>query len=190
MNEPTQGFLVGKKVKLVAPNEEQDAVTLSNWTRDSEYWRLCLAEPARFRYPAGQIKWIKEAKQNGYLFMIKTQPQDVIIGQIEISEINRTSANGWLSISIGDREYWGKKYGVEAIQLMMDFGFTTLNLHRISLTVFSYNGRAIKAYQKVGFKMEGSEKEALWRDGKRWDIIYMGILKGEWQDIIKVRNNL
>jgi len=56
-----------------------------------------------------------------------------------------------------------------------------LNLHRVSLDVFEYNPRAIRSYEKVGFKHEGRVRQALNRDGRRWDILYMGILREEWE---------
>ena len=63
---------------------------------------------------------------------------------------------------------------------MMGFAFLVLNLHRLSINVFAYNQRAIKAYERLGFKFEGIERKMLLRDGQRWDVIYMGILKDEW----------
>ena len=66
---------------------------------------------------------------------------------------------------------------------MLGYGFNQLNLHRIFLTVLSFNARAIRAYEKVGFKKEGVFREHIYRDGKYHDVYYMGILENEWREL-------
>ncbi|MGQ0601025.1 MAG: GNAT family N-acetyltransferase, partial [Anaerolineales bacterium] len=61
------------------------------------------------------------------------------------------------------------------------YGFTELNLHRVSLGVFSYNGRAVRSYEKAGFRIEGRSRQAVSRDGQRFDDVWMGILREEWE---------
>jgi len=68
------------------------------------------------------------------------------------------------------------------MNLILRFAFCELNLHRVNLNVFEYNPRAIHCYEKVGFKHEGRLRQCLNRDGRRWDLVYMGILRGEWQE--------
>jgi RimJ/RimL family protein N-acetyltransferase len=175
-----KNFFQGKWVRLVAPIPAEDAVLLSDWTRDSGYFRLAIDEPARFRYPQTQKKWLEETSQKGYPFMVVTQAEDKKIGEVELDGFNAVCAHAWLGIGIGERDYWGKGYGSEAVGLVLDFAFLWLNLHRVSLSVNEYNPRALRAYEKIGFKMEGTQRKALFRDGRRWDMIYMGILKDEW----------
>ena len=67
------------------------------------------------------------------------------------------------------------------MRVILRFAFTELNLHRVSLTVFDYNQRAIRSYEKAGFRMEGRQRGFLKREGQRWDLIYMGILRSEWE---------
>ena len=55
-----------------------------------------------------------------------------------------------------------------------------MNLRRVSLNVFEYNPRGIRSYEKAGFRHEGRQRQYLNRDGRRWDIVYMGILREEW----------
>ena len=173
-------YFRGKLVRLVVPVPDKDSILLSDWTRDSSYFRFASDVPARYRYPETQKRWLEEIGLSGYVFMIVTQVENKTIGEIEIDGINPCSGNAWLGIGIGDRDFWGKKYGSEAVELMMGFAFLVLNLHRLSINVFAYNQRAIKAYERLGFKFEGIERTMLLRDGQRWDVIYMGILKDEW----------
>jgi RimJ/RimL family protein N-acetyltransferase len=88
----------------------------------------------------------------------------------------------WLGIGIGDREQWGKGYGREAMELVLRYGFHELNLHRIQLTVFEYNERAIALYEKLGFRREGVYREFMQRDGKRYDMLLYGLLRREWEN--------
>jgi RimJ/RimL family protein N-acetyltransferase len=86
-----------------------------------------------------------------------------------------------VGIGIGEREYWGKGYGKDAMRIMLRYAFMELNLHRVSLNVYEYNPRAIRSYEKAGFTVEGRQRQALNRDGRRWDMIYMGSLREEWK---------
>jgi RimJ/RimL family protein N-acetyltransferase len=189
MSEINPKFFQGKLVRLITPIPEEDSILLSDWTRDSGFFRFAMGEPARYRYPVTIKKWFEETSQSGYPFMVVTQVENKKIGEIEIDGINHISGNGWLGIGIGERNYWGKGYGSEAITLILDFAFLWLNLHRVSLDVFEYNTRGVRAYEKLGFKLEGRKRGALLRDGQRWDLLYMGILKDEWIDM-KQRINL
>jgi RimJ/RimL family protein N-acetyltransferase len=112
--------------------------------------------------------------------MIQTLANDQGIGFVGMDGINWVHGEAWLGIGIGDRRFWGQGYGTEAVRLILKYGFGELNLYRISLNVFDYNGRAIGSYQKAGFKIEGRARSAVKRDGKRWDLVFMGILGSEW----------
>lgn len=79
------------------------------------------------------------------------------------------------------RQYQDKGYGSEAISWMLDWAFLTAGLHRVELTVFEWNERAQRVYQKLGFVAEGRKRESLWKAGRWWDTIFMGILDHEWE---------
>ena len=70
---------------------------------------------------------------------------------------------------------------------MLAHAFDTLGLHRVGLTVFAFNERAIRSYRKVGFLVEGHAREAIWRDGRYWDEVAMSILEPEWRAIEAAR---
>jgi RimJ/RimL family protein N-acetyltransferase len=69
------------------------------------------------------------------------------------------------------------------MRLMVRYGFTELNLHRISLTVFEHNPRGIRSYEKCGFKHEGRIRDFQLRDGNRSNLLHMGILRTEWENL-------
>jgi len=70
------------------------------------------------------------------------------------------------------------------MRVMLRYAFAELNLHRVSLNVFEYNPRAIRSYEICGFVREGRCRQALHRDGRRWDLIYMGIMREEWRESV------
>jgi hypothetical protein len=74
----------------------------------------------------------------------------------------------------------GVEKGTDAMRVMLRYVFNELNLRRVSLIVFEYNLRAIRSYEKVGFVHEGRVRRVMQRDGRRWDFLYMGILREEW----------
>jgi len=171
----------GELVRLAAPNPETDAETVARWTRDSEYWRLMDSGPAGPR-PAVRIKERLSAdpKDSLFLFYVRALADDRLLGRIDVEVDYWPHGEGWVGIDIGDRAEWGKGYGTDAMRVMLRYVFTELNLHRVSLNVFAYNPRAIRSYEKAGFVVEGRRRQALNRDGRRRDIIHMGILREEW----------
>jgi RimJ/RimL family protein N-acetyltransferase len=90
---------------------------------------------------------------------------------------NRSTEVG---IVIGDKSYWDQDYGTEAMQLLLEYAFNTLNLHRVYLRVFEDNPRAIRAYEKAGFIHEGRMRQAEYRRGGYRDVLLMSVLRSEW----------
>ncbi|KAK6849353.1 hypothetical protein PG995_013186 [Apiospora arundinis] len=86
----------------------------------------------------------------------------------------------FLSIDIV-RDYRGKGYGGEAIEWALGFAFRMANMHRVSLTTFSYNGGAMRLYRKLGFVQEGSQREDVWFNGGWHDCVLYGMLEDEWR---------
>jgi RimJ/RimL family protein N-acetyltransferase len=103
-----------------------------------------------------------------------------LIGSSAFSQLDPDNGSVLYHITIGEKDAWGKGYGTEATRLMLDHAFGTLGLHRVALSVFSFNERAIRSYEKVGFSVEGRSREAIWRDGRYWDELQMSILTEEW----------
>jgi len=113
---------------------------------------------------------------------IHVREDDRLIGTCAFSQLDGDNGSALFHITIGEVDSWGRGYGTEATRLMVDHGFGTLGLHRISLTVFAFNERAIRAYRRCGFMEEGRAREAIWRDGRRWDELLMGMLAHEWRE--------
>jgi RimJ/RimL family protein N-acetyltransferase len=106
---------------------------------------------------------------------------DRLIGTCAFSQLDGDNGSALFHITIGEKDAWGHGYGTEATQLMVDHAFGALGLHRIGLSVFEFNERAIRSYVSCGFAIEGRAREAIWRDGRWWDELSMSILDSEWR---------
>jgi RimJ/RimL family protein N-acetyltransferase len=101
------------------------------------------------------------------------------IGTCGLFNIHRTAGHAELGIGIGDKEYWGRGYGREAVGLLLDYAFRLRNLRRVWLEVHSANERAIRAYRSCGFVEEGRMREHVWLGGRYVDNVIMGVLREE-----------
>jgi RimJ/RimL family protein N-acetyltransferase len=172
----------GNHIRLAVLEPEQATEQMARWSLDSEYQQLLDSGPSML-YPPNQVKeWIEKHFDEIYLFSIRTLEDDRFIGTVDLSGIDWTAGNAWVGIGIGERDYWGKGYGTDAMNLILRFAFEALNLKRVSLTVFGYNERAYRSYKKVGFHDEGRMRQWLLRAGERYDLIFMGILRNEWEE--------
>jgi RimJ/RimL family protein N-acetyltransferase len=104
-----------------------------------------------------------------------------LVGTCAFSQLDGENGSALYHITIGESDAWGKGYGTEATQLMLDHAFGTLALHRIALYVFEFNERAIRAYKRCGFVVEGRSRESIWRDGRWWDEMAMSVLESDWR---------
>lgn len=113
---------------------------------------------------------------------IRSQGKETLIGSCGLFGFNWQARHAELGIAIGNPDYWGGGYGSDAVRVLLRYGFLELNLNRIYLRVYDYNTRAIAAYLKTGFVEEGRERQHMFRDGAYHDIVWMSILRDEWQD--------
>ena len=104
----------------------------------------------------------------------------LFIGQCALFNVNETARTCELGITIGDKAYWGKGYGREAIQLLLRYAFQYQNYRKVWLHVHATNERAIRAYLGCGFVEEGRQRAHVWSNGAFEDLVIMGILRQEW----------
>jgi len=173
----------GQLVRLVMADLETDPKLMAQWDQDSEFQRLFNSEAA-LRFNSSQIKkFFEDEIESMHFFMIERLEDNRKIGMVDLSGVNWTAGDAWVGIGIGERELWGKGYGTDAMRVVLRYAFEELNLNRVTLNVFSVNQRAIASYLKVGFRHEGVVPGALLKAGKRCDLVFMGILRREWEGI-------
>jgi RimJ/RimL family protein N-acetyltransferase len=120
------------------------------------------------------------------LFRLRTLDGDRMIGAIALADVqwvHRTAMFG-IGIGIGEREYRGKGYGSDAIRLILRYAFEELNLYRVWTHTISFNQAAMRCFERAGFKKEGVGRGVIEREGRRFDLVYYGMLRDEWRDVV------
>jgi RimJ/RimL family protein N-acetyltransferase len=151
------------------------------WYADPEVVRLTRYQDSPMRPDEIERFFAARALGADSLAMaIHVRATDLLVGTCALSQLDADNGSALFHITIGEKEAWGHGFGTEATRLMIDHAFGGLGLHRVGLTVFSFNERAIRSYRSVGFVVEGRAREAIWREGRWWDEIAMSILASDW----------
>ncbi len=177
----------GKLVRLTGFDPEEMSKAFPRWYRNSEYQRLLNSSARPMLSPKAELKWMEEEASEmllaGHFFGIRTLADDKLIGEIGLDVVSWPGRDAFVGLGIGETEYWSQGYGTDAMKVLLRFAFTELNLRRVTLTVFEYNPRAIRSYEKAGFRHEGHLRSFLNREGRRWHELYMGILREDWLEL-------
>ncbi|WP_339063454.1 GNAT family protein [Tepidibacillus marianensis] len=170
-----------KKVRL-REHRKEDVQQAQTYINDPEVKGL-LHPGVPYPYTLeDEQKWYESisATKELYSFAIETLSDHKYIGGCGINKVDWKNSVAVVGIFIGDKEYWSKGYGTDAMKVLVRFIFEQMNIHRIQLHVFSFNKRAVKSYENCGFKEEGVLRKAIYRDGEYHDEIAMGILREEY----------
>lgn len=160
----------------------------SRWTHDAEFMRLMELKPIEALSPA-QVKMYyeaieKEMREQGdlFYFTIHARENDRFIGKALVEYVDWTRGNGYIRLGIGEAEFRGKGYGSQALSMLLHYAFGELSLNRVTAVVTAYNEGALRLFRKFGFMEESRRRNALYRDGKFWDVIGFGLLNAEWYE--------
>ena len=175
-------MIVGKPIRLRAI-EREDLPSFVQWLNDPEV-REGLAAYLPMSM-AREERWFEDMlkrppEEQPFAMDVNIQENWVLIGSIGFRDFNWVARKAEIGIMIGDKSHWNKGYGTEAMRLMLQHGFETLNLHRIYLKVFANNPRAVRSYEKAGFVLEGRLREAHYAHGAYIDDLIMSMLRPEW----------
>ena len=127
-------------------------------------------------------KWYESLidSKDSYNFAIEDLKNGLYLGGCFINNIDWKKSVVTVGIFIGNKDYLGKGYGTDAMKVLVKFIFDEMNINKVKLNVYLFNARAIRCYEKCGFKKEGVLRQEIFRDGKYYDEIVMGILKEEY----------
>ena len=161
-----------------------DNVTaFQRWYSDPEVARLARYQDAPMRPDEiDRFFQLRALGTESLTMAIHDRETGRLIGSCALSQVDGENGSAMYHITIGEKDMWGRGYGTEATRLMLDHAFGTLGLHRVALTVFEFNERAIRAYRNCGFVVEGRSRESIWRDGRWWDELAMSVLSTEWHE--------
>ncbi|NVM46210.1 MAG: GNAT family N-acetyltransferase [Candidatus Lokiarchaeota archaeon] len=176
-------MLKGKRIKF-APLDRKHIDKFLKWFNDPEITQyLMMYKPLTRDWEEEWFNALKNREDTVHFSIVLLDEDDPekIIGNCAIHNINPKNRACSCGITIGEKEYQSKGYGAEAMEMLIEYGFNTLNMNRIELTVYDFNTRAYKTYQKVGFVEEGRKRQARYHNGKYYDEIIMAILKEDWE---------
>jgi RimJ/RimL family protein N-acetyltransferase len=177
-NPPT---IEGRLVAL-RHHRPDDLPHVRRWYRDPDLARLTryslhpMSDEEIDRFFHGRLM-----SPESVAYAIELRVSRRLIGLTTFSNLDPDNGSVTFHISIGEADAWGQGYGTEATRLMLRLAFERIGLHRVALSVFSFNERAIRSYRKAGFRLEGRAREAIAREGARFDELTMGILAPEWR---------
>jgi RimJ/RimL family protein N-acetyltransferase len=180
MHTPVR-FLQGDQVYL-RPISIEDTELYFRMLFNEETRRLTGTQKCFTREQVRQYIEGKAQDSSGVLMLIALTENDTVIGDIQLLEIHPFNRSCYIRIAIDNLIHQGKGYGTEAMKLMLDYAFGDLNLHRIELNVYSYNERAIHVYERLGFKKEGVQRDALFYNHQYHDSIIMSMLEDEYRE--------
>jgi RimJ/RimL family protein N-acetyltransferase len=171
--------LVGEKVYL-SPVSTDDWQIYNKWGNDFEltfyyYGGSTSVSPAATSPES--LEWRAKCEHS---FTIIDNETDAVIGECAFNYEDVKNRHAKIGIAIGERDYWSKGYGSDALRLMLDFGFNVRGYNSICLNVYEYNRRGLACYEKVGFKKQGVWRDCLTRGNKKYDCIYLDILASEY----------
>jgi RimJ/RimL family protein N-acetyltransferase len=169
----------GKLVRLRA-YEKSDADALFRWFSDEEVTRW-LGPPA-FPSRAHQEKFIELASassDDAKYFAIETL-DGKLVGDCGLRFIDWKSRKAEFFITIGEKQFWGKGLGSDALRIVVRLAFDKMNLNRLWLSVLVDNPRAVRCYEKCGFVREGLLRQESYVDGKYRDVLLMALLREDY----------
>ena len=169
------------------PFEPSDAELYRRWRADADPMQLAgwhERAPLSLAQVEQRIaKLATEPDDDFVTFLICLAADDRPIGEAMLADIDRRNGSAQLGIFIGETNEWGKGYGTDAVNAIVDFGFAELRLERIWLNVWTENARARRAYEKAGFVHEGTVRHDRFEHGQYTSGDLMAILRAEWESL-------
>ncbi len=175
-------MIYGKRIQLRAI-EKDDLKDFTIWLNDPEVIKgLLLYAPLSVAEEESWYEDMLKRPNDEHPLIIEVLEGDawVSLGNCGLHNIDWRCRSAEIGIFIGNKPYWNRGFGTEAMKLMVDYGFMTLNLNRIMLDVYETNLRAIRSYEKAGFVHEGRKRQAMVQDGKYIDVLIMSVLRKDW----------
>ena len=176
-------MIYGERIRLRAA-ERGDLPRFVAWLNDPEVIEgLLLHLPMSMAEEEGWFENMLKRPASEHPLVIEVrQGEDYRpIGNIGLHNIDWRCRSAEVGIFIGEKSLWSQGYGADAMRLMLQHAFETLNLNRVMLDVYENNPRAVHSYEKAGFVLEGRKRQGMYKHGKYIDILMMSMLREEWE---------
>lgn len=185
------GHMLASGGVFLRPFEAADAEIYRRWRADPDPMSLAgwhERAPLSLGQVEARIARLAEEQGKGhYTFLICLASDERPIGEVLLADLDRVNGGAQLGIFIGEVGEWGKGYGTDAVNAIVDFGFGELRLERIWLNVWTENPRARRAYEKAGFVHEGKLRHDRYEHGAHTSGDIMALLRSEWEALPRRR---
>jgi len=171
----------GEKI-ILAPVQREYLPKYVEWLNDWEIAQYLNPGIPSLMNIEDETEWFENRRKskNSFVFAILTQAESHLIGNCGLHDVDFKNRKAVFGIVIGDKNYWSQGYGTDAAQTLLRYAFEELGLNLVELEVYAFNPRAIRAYEKAGFRRAGAHRQGLYRQGKFHDEFLMSILREEW----------
>lgn len=176
--------LYGKKVVLRAV-EEEDIEMLRELTNSPEFEKMVVG----WAFPISKIEqkeWFLNCKNglSAIRYIIETQ-EDGAVGMIGLRDIDwKNGVASGLGMRIAKKEIRTKGLATDAWMTLMRYAFNELRLNRINGSALVYNKASLRVCEKVGFKVEGIQRQAVYKAGEFVDLVILGCLKSDYEELM------
>lgn len=171
--------LLGEKCYL-SPVSLEDTEKYTEWVNDLEIGQFVLFAATNLDINAEREMLVKLMRES-VIFAIVEKDTNKVIGNCGLHMVNDVHRRATLGIFIGEKTYWNQGIGTEATTLLVDYGFNIMNLNSINLEVVSYNRRATRCYEKIGFKHIGTRRQYIYMAGQYHDVLLYDLLASEFE---------
>ncbi len=179
--------IYGERIRLRAV-EREDVKIFVEWLNDPEVtFGISMYLPMSMTDEEKWFEGLANRTPNEKPLAIEMRDGDgwKLIGNSGFFDFDSVAHCAEVGIMIGEKSVWNQGFGTETMRLLLRHGFETLNLNRVFLRVYVENPRAVRAYEKAGFKLEGTMREAAFKKGKFLDVHMMSVLRREWDALKK-----
>ena len=174
--------MIGGRGVYLRALERCDVERMQKWINDPQ-----IGEFLVFHFPYSldqEMAWFdnkQKPNDRGVVLGIVDRETDRHIGNVGLHGIDWVNSVAEIGIMIGEKEYWSRGLGTDAIETMLRYAFSDLNLEKVFLRVYGFNKRAIRSYEKCGFVVEATLRDDVFKKGSYHDTIVMGILREEFE---------
>ncbi|UCH34924.1 MAG: GNAT family acetyltransferase [Armatimonadota bacterium] len=173
----------GERVLLRPLRESDLEESLRVWTPELRHmYGGSLTSPRRPTME-DRRRWFERVQRGEQGHFHAVEADGRYIGHATVEMTDEGSRRARFRIGIDNPDYWGKGYGTEVTRLMLRLAFEEMDCHRVAVRVAAYNARAIRCYEKCGFRHEGVERESFFADEEWHDDVMMAMLRGDWQEL-------
>jgi diamine N-acetyltransferase len=172
-------MLAGRLVVL-RPLRSDDRARSVRWRNDPDIRDNILG----YRFPvteAMEADWVdavlKDQSRTRVVLAIEDKSDGALVGFVYLNNIDWFARNAEFGILIGERSRHGKGLAREALSLVADYAFESLNLHKLHLRVVAFNKRALQLYRAFGFADEGVQRQQAYLRGRYYDVVLMGLIR-------------